>query len=82
MGERYSEKQIGNMIYIIKGPRFIYKKHLNQIRKRYLNTAENNPREEDPMDVVFNMFEVLIPQTASDPKENEKFEIIPKKEKY
>ena len=58
------DKQIGNMIYIINGPRFTHKRHLNQIRKWYSNTVENNPLEENPMDIVFDMFEVPIPQTA------------------
>ena len=59
------DKQIGKMIYIIKGSRFTHKKHLNQIRKRYSNTVENNPWEEDPMDIVFDTFAVPIPQMAS-----------------
>ena len=32
--------------------------------KRYLNTVENNPWEEEPMDIVFDTFEVRILQTA------------------
>ena len=62
------DKQIENIIYIIKGPRFTHKRHLNQIRKRYSNTVENHPREEDPMDVMFDTFEVPIPQTATEQK--------------
>ena len=58
------DKHIGNMIYIIKRPRFTRKRHLNQIRKWYSNTADNNSREEDLMDVVFDILEVPIPQMA------------------
>ena len=53
------DKQIGIMIYIIKGA-----KHMNQIKNRNSKSVENNPREEDPMDVVFDTFEVPIPQSA------------------
>ena len=58
------DKQIGSNIYIVNGPRFTHKRQLNQIRKRYSNTVENNPRLEDPMDFVFDTFDFLIPQTA------------------
>ena len=54
------DKQIRNMIYIIKGSRFTHKRHLNQIRKRYSNNIENNPRYEDLVDGVFDTFEVPI----------------------
>ena len=61
-GYIFSGHQIGNMIYIIKEPRFTHKRHLNQMRKRYSNTVENNPREEDSVNVVFDTFDVSIPQ--------------------
>ena len=83
------DKEIGNMIYIIKGPRFNHKRHLNQIRKWYSNIVENNPREEDLMDVVFDTFEVPKPQTAPEPKRSKRkreitdlIGINPRKKKY
>ena len=76
------------MIYIIKGPRFTHKRHLNQIKKRYSNTIENKPREEDPIDVAFDTFEVPMPQTALEQRKSKRkreitdlIEINPPKEK-
>ena len=66
------DKQIWNMIYIIKRPRFSNKRPLNQIRKRYSNTVKTYPREEDLMDVVFERLQVPIPQAVPE-------EMIPKK---
>ena len=83
-----ADKQIRNMIYIIKGPGFSHKRHLNQIKKQHSNTVENNPREEDPMDLVFDTFEVPIPQTAPEQRRSKRrreimdlIEINPKKKK-
>ena len=59
-----ADKNIGKMIYIIKRPRLTHQRHRNKIRKRYLNTVENNPQAEDPLDVKFDTLEIPTPQTA------------------
>ena len=45
------EKRVGN-IYIIKGPPFTHKRHLNQIRKHLIGEADSKPPKETVMDVI------------------------------
>ena len=60
-----NEKRVGNMIYMIKGPQFTHKRHLNQIRKRPSDYADNGPPEErEVMDVIYDTFHLPIPQAA------------------
>lgn len=54
------DKRIGKMLYFIKHPKWVIKKHLNQIKKRY--TADVDQRKEEPMTVIYNMFNVSMPQ--------------------
>ena len=46
------KKRVGNMIYIIKGPEFTHKRHLNQLRKHLTAEANSEPPEETVMDVI------------------------------
>ena len=51
------------MIYIIKGPQFTPKRHLNKIRKCLSDDADSGPPEEkDIMDVIYDTFDMPIPQ--------------------
>ena len=52
-------KRIGNMMYIIKYPRWKVHRHINQIKKRY--TPNTKERVEEPMSVIYDMFEVPRP---------------------
>ena len=57
------EKRIGNMIYIIKGPQFTHKRHLNQIKKRLSDDADSDPPEEkEVMYVIYDPFDMPTPQ--------------------
>ena len=59
------EKRVGNMIYIIRGPQFTHKTHLNQIRKRLFDDADIGPPEEkEVMDVIYDTFDMQILQVA------------------
>ena len=52
------------MVYLIKGPKFEHKKHLNQIKKeQHSKVEENNRPEEEPMDIMFDTFDMTAPQT-------------------
>ena len=53
------EKRIGNMMYIIKHPRWKDRRHIKQIKKRY--TPNTKERVEEHMYVIYNMFEVPRP---------------------
>ena len=59
------EKRVGNIIYIIKGPQFTYKRCLNQIRKRLSDNADSGPPEEiEVVDVIYDTFDMPILQVA------------------
>ena len=59
------EKLVGNMIYIIKGPQFTHKRHLNQIRKHLSHNANSgSPEEKEATDVIYDTFDMPIPQAA------------------
>ena len=50
------EKRIGNMMYIIKHPRWKVRRHINKIKKRC--TSNTKERVEEPVSVIYDMFEV------------------------
>jgi hypothetical protein len=83
------DKQIGNMVYMIKGPDFVHKRHTNQIRKRYANSELTRSPGEDIMDTVFDTFQVPIPDTAPENrrskrkrKSTELIMVNPKQKRY
>ena len=57
-------KRTGKMIYIIKGHNFIGKRHINQLRPRYIETLVNN---EIPMEVLYGAFQIELPQKTEVP---------------
>lgn len=66
------DRQIGNMIFMVQGPKFIHKRHVNQIRKRYESVVDRDPIEDDTMDVVFDTFDVPIPQSVPELKKHKR----------
>ena len=60
------EKLIERLVYIIKHPKWLVKRHDNQLKKRY--TSEQNYRREEPIKVTFDLFELPRPQVASKQK--------------
>ena len=46
------------MIYIIKGPQFTHKRHLNQLRKCLTDETDSGPPEETVMDVIYDTFDL------------------------
>ena len=60
IGEK--KRRIGNMVYLVKGPKFVHKRHLKQIEKKKLsNLKENNHPEEEAMDIMFDTFNMPAP---------------------
>ena len=49
------EKRIGNMVYTIQGPKFVCKRHINQIRPR------SSESEEIPMETLCDTFDIPKP---------------------
>ena len=58
------EIRIGNMIYIIKGPQFTHKRHLNQLRERLTDVAGSGPSEGTVIDVIYDTFNIRTPLVA------------------
>jgi len=83
-------KRIGNMVYIIDGPKFSHKRHLNQLRKRWSDDTNTGPPEQqETMDVIFDTFDLPSPQPAPEKRQSnrkrkrtELININPKKKKY
>ena len=58
------------MVYLVKGPKFVHRRHLNQIKKkRHSNIEENNRPEEKPMGIIFDTFDMLATPNSSKSKE-------------
>ena len=62
------EKRIGRLVYIIKHPKWIIKRHYNQLKKRY--TSGPNYRREEPIKVIYHLFKVPILQVPPEQKHN------------
>ena len=60
------ERRVGNMMYIVKGPQFTYKRHLNQLRRRRSNEADSGSSEETVMDVIYDTFNISTLLAAPD----------------
>ena len=54
------------MVYIVEGPKYTHKRHQNQLQKRHLNDSNDVPQtEEEPIDSIFDMFNLDPPPTNS-----------------
>ena len=58
------KRRVENMIYIVKGPQFTHKRHLNQLRRCILNEVDSSPSEETLIDVIYDAFNILTPLAA------------------
>ena len=73
MGKRYWEvgiivKRIGRMIYLVKGPKMVHKRCLNQTKSRHTDEENNTQVDVEPIEVLFDIFDVPIPQKAPEAK--------------
>ena len=55
-------RRIGRVIYIIQGSKTVCKRHINQLRPRYIETVQNN--EEIPMEVLYDSFQIKPPMNV------------------
>ena len=84
------KKRIGDMVYIVEGPKYTHKRHQNQLQKRRLNESDDVPQtEEEPIDTIFDMFDLDTPQSTPEKRRSgrkRKFTdplmIDPKRKKY
>ena len=65
------DNQIGNMVYMVKGPRFIHKRQVNQLLRRY-TFSNGNSSPEEVMDMVFDTFELPIPTTIPEERRSQR----------
>lgn len=57
-------RRIGKMVYLVKGPEMVHKRHYNQIKSR-CSTEENTTLDEvEPMEVLFDTCNGPIHQKA------------------
>ena len=53
------------MVYIVEGPKYIPKRHQNQLQKRRLNDFNDVPQtEKEPIGTIFDMFVLDPPQST------------------
>ena len=52
------------MVYIVEVPKYIHKRHQNQLQKRRLNDSRDVPQTEEPIDSIFDMFVLDPPQST------------------
>ena len=79
------KKRIGDVVYIVEGPKYTHKKHQNQLQKRRLNDSNAVPQsEEEPIDIVFDMFDLDPPKsTPEEGRSGRKRKFTdPKRKKY
>ena len=84
-GERYHQN-IDRLIYLVKGPKMMHKKHLNQTKSRHINEENDTPVDVEPMEFLFNTFDVPISRKALEIKrkrrDTERMNINPKRKRY
>ena len=74
-------------VYLIKGANWVHERHLNQIKKRYIEEENNN---EEPMVVFFNVFDIPVPKRAPETRQiskrkwrpSDRLKVNPKWKKY
>ena len=77
------------MVYIVEGPKYTHKRHQNQLQKRRLNDSNDVPQTEEPIDTIFDMFDLDPPQPTPEIRRSGRKRKIhrpvddrPKKKKY
>ena len=59
-------QRIGELAYIVQGPKNTYKRHVNQLRKCRLNESKESPQNtcEEPINAIFDHFDLDTPQVS------------------
>ena len=59
------KKRIGDIVYIVEGPKYALTDHQNHLQKRSLNDSNGVPKKEEaPIDTIFDMFDLDPPQST------------------
>ncbi|XP_052823598.1 uncharacterized protein K02A2.6-like [Octopus bimaculoides] len=59
-------KRIGKMLYLVKSSKGVYKKHMNQLKKRFVESEPK--RMEEPIEWQYDTFQVLTPLQVIEPR--------------
>ena len=77
------------MVYIVEEPKYTHKRHQNQSQRRCLNDSNDVPQTEEPIDAIFDMFDLDPPQSTLEIRQSGKkrkfidpLMIDPKRKKY
>ena len=54
------------MVYIVEGPKYTHKRHQNQLQKHLFNDSDILQTEEEPIDTIFDMFDLDLPQPTTE----------------
>ena len=60
------KQRIGELVYIVQGPKNTHKRHMNQLRKCRLNESEESRQNtcEEPIDAKFDHFDLHTPPVS------------------
>ena len=85
------KEKIGELVYIVQGPKNTHRRHMKQLRKCRLNESEESPQNtcEEPIDAIFDHFDLDTPQVSQEVRRSERkrkftqpFDVNPKRKKY
>ena len=85
------KQRIGELVYIVQGPKNTHKRHMNQFRKCRLNKSEVSPQNicEEPIDAIFDHFDLDTPQVSPEVRRSRRkrkfmqpLDVNPKRRKY
>ena len=85
------KQSVGELVFIIQGPKDIYKRHLNQLWKCRVNDSNVSLPQicEEPIDIIFENFDLNAPQASpevrcSNRKRNftDPLSVDPRRKKY
>ena len=85
------KQRIGELVYIVQGPKNTHKRHMNQLRKCRLNESEESPQNtfDEPIDAIFDHFDLDTPQVSPEVRRSgrkrkftQPLDVYPKRQKY
>ena len=85
------KQRIGELVYIVQGPKNTHERHMNQLRKCRLNESEESPLNTcgEPIDVIFDHFDLDMPQVSPEVRRSgrkrkftQPIDVNPKRQNY
>ena len=85
------KQRIGELVYIVQGPKNIHQRHMNQLRKCRLNESDESPQNtcEEPIDAIFDHVDLDTPQVSLEVRRlgrkmkfTQQLDVNPQRQKY